>query len=309
MTEILALAPYFGGKRNLAATIVQEIGEHRVYWELGCGSMAVLLAKPTASMETVVDLHGDLINLAKVVQHPLEGAKLYRMLRRTLLFEAGFRESAEAAFGEVTAAPDVDRAYHYFVSSWLGRNGVAGTNIGTKRGAGHSFAVRYTANGGQPGKRWTSVVDSIPAWRKRLREVMILRRDLFEVLGKIDDATGTAIYIDPPYLPETRTGLQAGGGQSRYVHDFTEADHLRLAKAVQRFGRARVVISYYDAPRLATLYPGWKIRRLEVSKAITNMGKRGQTEAVTKATEVLLSNVPLLEGAKPIRREAASLFD
>ncbi|KKK94504.1 hypothetical protein LCGC14_2682220 [marine sediment metagenome] len=44
--KIKAIAPWFGGKRNLAPKIVDALGDHRVYWEPFCGSMAVLMAKP-----------------------------------------------------------------------------------------------------------------------------------------------------------------------------------------------------------------------------------------------------------------------
>jgi len=47
--SIKALAPWFGGKRNMAPMIVQELGPHNSYWEPFCGSMAVLLAKPQAT--------------------------------------------------------------------------------------------------------------------------------------------------------------------------------------------------------------------------------------------------------------------
>jgi len=62
--KIKAIAPWFGGKRNLAPRIVELLGKHRVYWEPFCGSMAVLMAKLPCVMETVNDLHADLINLA-----------------------------------------------------------------------------------------------------------------------------------------------------------------------------------------------------------------------------------------------------
>lgn len=68
ITAITAIAPWFGGKRNLAPAIVEELGPHRGYWEPFCGSLAVLLAKPRVSQETANDLHGDLINLARVLQ-------------------------------------------------------------------------------------------------------------------------------------------------------------------------------------------------------------------------------------------------
>ncbi len=49
--RIKALAPWFGGKRNLASAIVAAIGDHKVYWEPFCGSMAVLMFKPSVEME------------------------------------------------------------------------------------------------------------------------------------------------------------------------------------------------------------------------------------------------------------------
>lgn len=51
--KVKALAPWFGGKRTLAPRVIAELGEHRDYWEPFCGSMAVLLAKPVATYETV----------------------------------------------------------------------------------------------------------------------------------------------------------------------------------------------------------------------------------------------------------------
>jgi DNA adenine methylase len=78
MPTITSLVPWFGAKRTLAPRIVRELGPHRVYWEPFCGSCAVLLAKPRASMETVNELHGDLVNLARVVAHPVLGPQLYR---------------------------------------------------------------------------------------------------------------------------------------------------------------------------------------------------------------------------------------
>jgi len=288
--KIGAIAPWFGSKRTLAPAILEELGEHRVYWEPFCGSAAVLLAKPQSSMETVNDLHGDLTNLARVIQHRHEGPRLYRRLRRAPASEGVFKDAVEVVKGECGEF-DLDRAFAYFVVSWLGRNGLAGTRVGQKNGAGHSFCVRYTANGGQTGKRWASAVGSIPAWSRRLREVTILRRDAFAVLEKIDDTPTTAIYVDPPYLQETRTGYSSSeGGNGRYLHDFEDpAQHERLATALIRFKRARIVVSYYDSPLLTQLYPGWHKRVIEINKAIANQAKR-DTKGVTKVAEVLLVN-------------------
>lgn len=271
--KVTALAPWFGGKRTLAPQIVAAIGPHRTYFEPFCGSMAVLLAKPACTMEVVNDLHGDLVNLARTIQSPTEGPKLYRALRRVVLARDLFEESAEV-IRKAAFEPTTRRAFDYFVVSWFGRNGVAGTS---SYNAG--FCARYTSNGGHSAKRFCSAVESIPQWRRRLREVTILSDDAFGLIGRIEDKAGTAIYCDPPYLVKG----------AKYTHDFADADHGRLAEALSRFRRTRVVVSYYAHPRLAELYPGWRLIECPTAKAMVNQGKR-DSGGKTVAPEVLLVN-------------------
>ena len=85
--QIKALAPWFGGKRTLAATIVGELGPHKQYFEPFCGSLAVLLHKEPSRYETVNDLHGDVVNLARCVQDWQAAPALYERLARTLVSE------------------------------------------------------------------------------------------------------------------------------------------------------------------------------------------------------------------------------
>jgi DNA adenine methylase len=238
----------------------------------------VLLAKPESGHETVNDLHGDLINLARVIQHEKQGPTLYRRLRRVLVDEC-YRD-------EVLALPPTDdpieRAYRYFIVSWFGRNGFCGT-VGCEKS---SFAVRWTPGGGHGGLRFANIVASIPAFRRRLRRVTILNRDAFEVLEKIDDTAGVAVYADPPYLVKG----------SKYTHDFEDGfmsvgnDHERLAGLLCRFKRTRVVVSYYDHPALRALYPKWTVRDCAMNRNTFNGAKRGGTGK--EAPEVLLINGP-----------------
>ncbi len=277
---VRSLAPWFGGKRNLAPVIVDELGDHRAYWEPFCGSMAVLLSKAPSRFETVNDLHADLINLANVVRDGKQGPRLYRIMRRTLMHEDIFAESdREMRKFEKTPLGEMDpvmRAYHYLVVSWLGRNGTAGTPANHKG----TYCVRFTSNGGHAAKRWRSVCESIPAWRRRMRNVTILNRDGFELLERIEDKAGTAVYVDPPYF----------GKRAKYLHDFDAADQERLACAVKRFTKTRVIISYYAHAEVDRLYPGWTQRRIEVTKSMSQGNKRGQGKV--RATEVLLINGP-----------------
>ncbi len=178
--------------------------------------MAILLLKPPCTMETVNDLHGDLINLARVVQNDALGRELYGRLARTWMAELLFEDSAavirEGPYD--SDEPSVERAYHYCVMAWLGRNGMAGTSS-----CNSSFCLQFTVAGGHAATRWKSVIESVPAWHDRLAGVTILRRDAFELLPRIKDEKGTAMYIDPPYFSKSK----------KYLHDFTDEDHARLA--------------------------------------------------------------------------------
>lgn len=285
--KVTALAPWFGSKRTLAPRIVELLAPHRAYVEPFCGSMAVLLAKPACSFELANDLHGDLVNLAWVVRHPKHGPSFFRRLRRTCFTEADFAH-AKDVIGQhgIANAPEaldaarsldyVERAYCYFVLCWMGRSGVLGT-----KGTNNNFTVRYTCNGGNQATRFHAAVDSIPAWRRRLRSVTILRRDGLTLLDRLADQPGQAVYVDPPYL-------QKGAS---YEHDFTHAQHAQLASLLRRFVTTRVVLSYYADPALHELYPGWIQIDCSRTKHLSVQGRRGSQSAI--APEVLLVNQPL----------------
>ncbi len=284
--KVRAIAPWFGGKRAMADDIVVELGLHRSYWEPFCGSMAVLLAKPPSSHEHVNDLHRDLVNLARVIQHPTEGPRLYRRLRRTLCCEELFQECLDKWRCGITSADDedgrVELAFNYFVVSWMGRNGVSGT----KR-QNYQFAKRWTSGGGHGATRVTAAVDSIPAWRRRMRRVTVLSMDAFDLIAKIEDQVGTVLYVDPPYI---RGMMSSRSGSSKYEYEFELDDHGRLAELLRRFNQARVVVSYYDHPLLADLYAGWTKREVYRQKNLHFQNRRGASAST--APEVLLMNGP-----------------
>jgi DNA adenine methylase len=297
--KIKAVAPWFGGKRTLGVDIATEVGPCRSYWTLCCGSMADLFARKPSSHETAVDKHHHLINLARVLQDDRLAPQLYDRLQRTLcsedLFDRARQFYERHPIVADDAMPSVECAYHFFLVSWIGRGGVSGT----KR-CNYQMAVRFTPGGGHGGVRFRSATESIPWWHRRLRSVTILRRDIFEagLLEKIDDVLGTGIYIDPTYLRPTR-------GSGEYEHEFVDMtdtlfasqdDHQRLADQCRRFEKARIVISYYDHPRLEDMYPGWTKRRLTRQKNLHVQNRRGQGPC--EAPEVLMINGPSFGGEK-----------
>lgn len=283
---VTALAPWYGSKRTLAPAIVRALGPHTAYWEPFAGGFSVIMTKPLARMETLNDLHGDITHMANVIKHPTMGPAFYRAVRR-LVFSDDALAVAKAACRVPLpegVALNLDRAVAFFAASWMGRNGEAGIQVSQTRKP--ALAVRWTLNGGDPATRFRSAVASIPAWRRRLRHVTVLRRDALKgVIDQIPDVAGGAVYVDPPYLAK----------DCQYVHDFDpeKDEHAILAQKLQRFIKTRVVVSYYDDARLAGLYPApkWTITRFQVTKAMSATSKRG-TSNTSKAVEVLITNGP-----------------
>lgn len=297
--KIRALAPWFGGKRTLAPEIVAELGPHTQYFEPFCGSMAVLFAKEPSQKETVNDLHDDLVNLCRVIQGENAPA-LYERLQRAIVCEALLRDAGVylEAEGDKTQRDPVEWAYWYFLASWTQRNGVAGTDR-----QGYQIAVRWTKNGGSPTVRFRNAVESIPAWHLRLANVVVLNRDAFRILDRFEDIEGTAIYVDPPYLAETRTGFEHTAGEhSRYRHEFSHHgeglfssrrdDHARLVEILRGYRKARIVVSYYDCPRARQLYEGWTFIDKTMNKNLHVQNDKGA--APKEAPEVLIINGPAI---------------
>lgn len=293
--KIKSIAPWFGGKRTLAPRIVEQLGLHTQYFEPFCGSAAVLFAKPPSRQETLNDLHCDLVTLALVLSDQVLACELYDRAQKALFSDALLRE-AEHQMQEVGLIA-AERAFWYLILCWMPRNGTAGT-----MDTNYQLAVRWTKNGGSPTVRWRNVVDSIPAWHERLRNVVILNRDGFKILPKFEDSVETAVYVDPPYPLETRSGASKGSGghDGRYLHDFNsdpdslfagEDDHTRLAEILCGFEHARIVLSAYDCPRIRDLYPGWTVIHCPIHKQLAAQNARGG-RSKTLAPEILLVNGP-----------------
>lgn len=270
LTIINAILPYYGGKRTLAPKIVKLLGCRPGFFEPFCGSLAVLFHKSRSSSETVNDLYGDVVNLARQVQSD-RGPELWERTQRTLMCKPTFEESCEEIAKPFE--PTFDRAFHFIVACWQGLNGLTGAAR-----ANPIFNLRYAPNGGSPSTRWNSVVSSIPFWWQRLQNVTILQECGISLCERIADSDQTAIYCDPPYFMK-RPG---------YIFDFMGDDHERLAHALRRFKKTRVVLSYYAHAEVDRLYPDWTRVECTMRKNIATIGGNGSGDM--EAPEILLVN-------------------
>lgn len=326
--KIKAFAPWFGGKRTMAEDIIAEAGPHTQWFNPCCGALSIELTKAPSQKETVNDLHGDITNLARVLQDIDAAEKMYGRLQRVVMCDGLLDDAGKyLASGAVGDEPDPERAYWYFLASWMGRNGTAGTSR-----PDYQLAVRWTKNGGSPSVRFQNAVGSIPAWHQRLRNIVVTRRDMYPILSRFEDCKGTAIVFDPPYPPETRSNLDVdgepkrGGGGGTYLHEIDHSnsleqdgsalfaakestwfgtvsatmkardagkrvdEHRLAAEIFRQYKHARVVVCTYDSPRYRQLYEGWTFIDKTRQKHLHAQNGRGARPK--DAPEVLIVNGP-----------------
>jgi DNA adenine methylase len=213
---------WHGGKSKLSAKIVGYFPEHQTYVEPFGGSAAVLLAKKPSKVEVYNDLDGGLVNLFQV----LRNATLYRRLRRAL--DRTRYARAEFFLSKEPSDDPVESARRFIVRQRQSRGGLGerwSYCVGDSRG-GMSSAVA----------RWQTGLDQLPSVHERFRHVQIECEDWRTILTRYQGRK-TLFYIDPPYLPETRTG-------GKYQYELSERDHRELVARILA-SRSMFVLSGY----------------------------------------------------------------
>lgn len=74
----------------------------------------------------------------------------------------------------------------------------------------------------------------------------------FDFLDNLPADTDTFIYVDPPYLFETRKSQRP-----MYKYEFTKADHIRLLEMLSKLN-CMVCISGYDSDLYNKMLSGWR---------------------------------------------------
>jgi len=239
------VVPWFGSNTKLAPLIGEMFGPLRwagVPFCGGCAEMKHIEAK----IGVANDLYGRAINLYRVIANPLLLDELINRLVAQPYHSACLKEAQDSCEYQATGKTPVERAVDYFTTAWMGRKGGAGTNAAF-RGA---LAVRWTSDGGDPVMEYNNAVEALSFWHSLFRTWAFLSIDAFVFIDKVKDQRGHGLYIDAPW-PEVGNG---------YTFGFDEDDHTRLALALRRFKKTKVLIRFGDHPLIRKLYPESKWR-------------------------------------------------
>lgn len=242
---------WLGGKFRLSPWIISHFPPHRIYVEPFGGGGSVLLQKPRAYNEIYNDLDGELVNLFQVLRGP-RAEELLQALRLTPYARAEY-------FAAFQPSDDpVERARRTVVRSHMA-HGTGGARMDRPTGFRTDGITATTNVAGE----WADLPDALQAVIARMQGVGIEQRPAVDLIRNYSGPE-TLFYLDPPYLPATRSAKsrKAGERYHTYAHEMTVEDHVDLL-AVCRDSKAMIVLSGYPDPTYDDALPDWI--RVEIS--------------------------------------------
>lgn len=257
---------WHGGKWKLAPWIISHFPKHRVYVEPFGGAASVLLQKHRSYGEVYNDLDSEVVNLFEV----LRDGPMACLLRRCLELTPFARAEHENAY--LPATDRVERARRLIVLSFMGF-GSNGHNSKRKTG----FRSNSNRSGTTPAHDWANFPKCLDPLIERLQGVVIERKNALEVIEQ-HDSLETLHYLDPPYLPETRSlknpyDLKYAGGM--YSHEMTAEEHESMLAILPSL-KGMVVLSGYSSGLYDEALKNWG----RVSIAAHADGARDRTEVL-----------------------------
>ncbi len=217
---------------------MELIPPHHSYVEPYFGSGAVLFNKAPSAIETVNDLDGEVVNLFRCIQQDSE------RLARLVMTTPFSREVYDMQFETDNSYADrYQRAAGFLVRCWQGHGfRTNGYKVGWRNDVQGRESMYALWN-------WYRLPDWIIEVAERLRKVQIECRPALEVTGRFN-YPNVFMYIDPPYLLDTRRGKQ-------YRHEMSDTDHEELLQAVLQ-SRAKIMISGYESEMYNEYLQGWQ---------------------------------------------------
>ncbi|MCL1962371.1 MAG: DNA adenine methylase [Desulfovibrionaceae bacterium] len=260
---------YLGGKWRIAPWVISHLPPHRIYVEPFGGAASVLLRKPRSPVEVYNDLDEEIAGIFTVIQDPAQCQALMRRLRRVpygrVAFEQSFCPSRDSV---VRAQRAITRAYLAFHH---------GSLFDLRK---HTFADARHRTGHAKSHEWASYPRTLAFVHRRLQGVVIERRDAIDVI-RAQDTPDTLFYVDPPYVPSTRS-------DTSYRCELTEEHHAELLDRL-RAVKGMVVLSGYPSALYDRVLAGWQRAELPTRAAGSSRPRREVLWLSPSASKALAS--------------------
>jgi DNA adenine methylase len=258
---IRPIAPYLGGKRNLARRICAIIDRdaHETYAEPFVGMGGVFLRRrQRPGAEFINDRGRDIYTLFRVLQEHY--VAFLDLLRFQITTQANFERLVAVDPDTLT---DLQRAARFL---YLQRLAFGGKVSGRTFGMAADRPARFNL---------TTLEPDLEALHTRLAGVTVTNLDYAAFIDRLD-RPGTLFYLDPPYF----------GNEGDYGKDlFTRARFEEMADLLKQL-KGRFLLSLNDHPHVREIFG--RFDRIEV-RTTYSLGSARTSRAVDRA-ELIISN-------------------
>jgi DNA adenine methylase len=247
--------PYYGGKQQLASTIISIIPNHKIYVEPFFGGGAVFFSKAPSLVEVINDLNREMVNFYRQ-------AKLnFDLLEREIgasLHSRDLHRQADVIYRNPDMFCEVKRAWAVWV--------LANQSYGRKLNGGFGYDLSGVTTRATESRRigFSSEIS------ERLSAVQIECTDALRIINSRDNVD-TLFYLDPPYY-NASTGHYGG---------YTQADFSALLETISDV-RGKFILSSYESDVLYKFIDREKWLSFSQKKPSSmSRGSRSKTEVLT----------------------------
>lgn len=239
------VAPWMGGKRNLAKRLVRLIAsiEHDIYAEAFVGMGGVFLRRTIApKCEIINDFSGDVINLFRILQ------RHYPQFLDCLKFQITSRREFERLQRvDPSTLTDLERAARFL---YLQRTAFGGKVTGQNFGVATERDSRFNL---------TTLVPMLEDVHERLSGVVIENLPYQDFIPRYDRPEAL-FYCDPPYF----------GCENDYGKDmFGRQDFACLAELLRSI-EGKALVSINDTPEIRIIFSGLVQKPVRVTYTISD---------------------------------------
>lgn len=256
---------YYGGKQNLASTILKLIPAHELYCEPFIGGAAIFFAKEKSPVEVINDTNKEMMNFYRVVQQD------YVSLEKEIeisLHSRDLHRKAKVIYANPDMFSELKRAW----AVWILANQSFASGLDKDWGYD---VKKNTTSKKIKNKRESFSLD----YAVRLQDVQLECTDALRIIKSRDSATAF-FYCDPPYH-----NSNCGHYDGYSVDDFENL--LKLLSEIE----GKFLLSSYPSPILKeyTKKFNWQSKSIEQTVSVANNhGKPGKAK-----TEMLTANYDL----------------
>ncbi len=242
-TPVSPVAPYQGGKRNLASRVIERIAKvpHDTYVEPFIGMGGIFLRRPfRAKGEVINDVFRDVSNLFRILQRHYEA--LMDMLKYQLTSRDEFQRLLDMNADSLT---DLERAARFL---YLQRVRFGGQPRSRTFGVAVAASARFDVG------RLGPLLDEV---HQRLSGVVIECLPYEQLITKYDRPR-TLFYLDPPYW-----GCEDDYGKSI----FSPEDFGRIADLLGSL-KGRFILSINDVPEIRQIFGRFQIEEVMTTYSV-----------------------------------------